>query len=172
MDIFIDIISGLLPFFILIIFLIFRGINNDRKEKIRKVDYYKKNEKPAKHFQNIKGELTKECNKDEKAEKAENIEEIDRSSLDKDVIKKKEKENDLFLFQESNICKERNFEDVIRDQSIELNIFKSLDNNKKLSTSIDEFSNSLKFSNDPLIQGIIFLEILDKPKTMKNFNKK
>lgn len=177
MDGFIDIVWDLLPFLLLIVFPILRGLNNhkkektEHKEKTRKVNYYKRKEDPPKLWKNIRKELKKELNKDKDSKNIQEVENFGKTILDKNI--NKNDKNPSLESQQTDTSKEKILDNNIKRENMEFTDSINSDFNKKIDISIhtnerEKTLDSLEFSSNSLLQGIIFSEILGQPKARRN----
>lgn len=162
----IEMLGEILPLAIFILIPILRGVNNSQKqkkqyqEKKRRVSYNQKGkDNSPKLWENIRKEVTKELNKKHKKEDGEDsLTEVQES---KDFYQEVFEEDDrvesissTVLEQSSNV-EATTFQDTVVPTNIgETDTYKS--------------RQDLEFSDNPLVQGIIFSEILGPPKAIHN----
>lgn len=181
MDGFIDIVWDLLPFLLLIVFPILRGLNNhkkektEHKEKTRKVNYSKRKGNPPKLWENIGKELKKELNRDKDSKNIQEVKNFGKTILDKNI--NKNDKNPSLESQQTDTSKEKILNNNIKRENMESTDPINSDFNKKVDRFIHtnerkKTLDSLEFSSNPLLQGIIFSEIIGQPKARRNqFNK-
>lgn len=165
--------DNLLPLLILILIPVLRGLNNSKKqkqhyqEKTKNVQTFpsqKQKPRPGNPFKSIIDELNRELKKEVLGEQEPEKKERTQNKQIISDYNKAQDENEADIM--SQAYQKSRAEPVQIKKEDKRKIAKK-DVRKKVTKKKNTKNNSLNFSRDPLVQGIIFSEILGPPKSKR-----